>query len=221
MKTISVLTLACLLSVVSMAQQAEVVVFKHELRWTDETRFPNYLKVPSIRDSVFSETKQELMNYLEVNDVKLPGQIAYKITSGFGKLKVEMPPNSNGNAPTIGIFSFITRATSGYAIYWNFTVIIQQNNKPILQKEVSHELEYFNVSGYTSAKQWISAEKFLEIYNRLLHEALGVIPTTDEKIVLGKKEEEEEEARRLLYQEAREAESRSLLIQPERAMSFS
>ncbi|MDO9256925.1 MAG: hypothetical protein Q7U54_15500 [Bacteroidales bacterium] len=218
MKAICVLTLACLLTVVCKAQQAEVVVFKHELRWTDETKFPNYLKVPTIRDSVLSETRQQLMNYLEVYDVKLPEQIAYKITSGFGKLRVEMPPNSNGNASTIGIFSFITRATSGYAMFWNFTIIIQQNNKIILQKEVSHELEYFNVSGYASAKRWMSAEKFLEIYNRLLHEALGVIPTTDEKIILGKKEEEEEEARRLLYQETQEEESRSLLIQPERDM---
>ncbi len=218
MKTIYVLALACLITVSSMAQQAEVVVFKHELRWTDESRFPNYVKVPALRDSVFSETKQQLMKYLEVNDVKLPGQIAYKITSGFGKLKVEMPSNSDGNVPTIGIFSFITRATSGYAMFWKFTVIIQQNNKIILQKEVSHELEYYNVSGYTAAKQWMPAEKFLEIYSRLLHEALGVIPTTDEKIILGKKEEEEEEARRLLYQEAQEQEASSMLIHPERDM---
>jgi hypothetical protein len=216
MKTIYTLALILLVFSGSFAQQAEVVVFKHELRWTDETRFPNFLKVPRIRDSVFNETKQELMNYLEVNDVKMPEQINYKITSGFGKLKVEMPPNNNGNEPTIGIFSFITRATSGYAMFWKFTVIIQQNNKTILQKEVSHELEYYNVSGYTLAKQWMSAGKFEEIYNRLLHEALGVIPATDEKIILGKKEEEEEEARRLLYQEAMERESRSLLIQPER-----
>lgn len=31
-----------LLSFVGYAQQAEIVVFRHDMRWVDETKFPNY-----------------------------------------------------------------------------------------------------------------------------------------------------------------------------------
>ena len=218
MKTIFMLAMACLVSFSATAQHASVVVFKHELRWTDETRFPNYFLIAAVRDSIFSETKSELENYLKVTDIAFPEKVAYKIFTGFGKQKVEMPSNSNGNEPSIGIFSFITRATSGFAMFWNFNVIIKQNNKTILEKEVSHELEYFNVSGYASAKQWLTAGEFQEIYIRLLREALGVLPATDEKIIIGQQQVEEEEARLLLLQEDKQNESRSLLLQPERDM---
>ena len=85
MKIICVFTAAFLISVSCVAQQAKVVVFKHELRWTDENRFPNYFHVPAIRDSVFGETKLELMNYLKVSDVKLPQNVDYRVINGFGK----------------------------------------------------------------------------------------------------------------------------------------
>ena len=67
MKTICLIIVAILLSTISFAQQAQVVVFKHELRWTDETRFPNYFLYQDIRDSIFKDTKLELMNYLKVS----------------------------------------------------------------------------------------------------------------------------------------------------------
>jgi hypothetical protein len=60
-----------------------------------------------------------------------------------------MPKIVSNNDFEIGIFSFITRSTYGFGMLWKFNIIIiiKQNNKIILQKEVSHELEYFNVSG--------------------------------------------------------------------------
>jgi len=203
MKTFCFITAAFLLSVICVAQDAQVVVFKHELRWTDETKFPNYFLSPEVRDSVFKDTKLELMNYLKVPDVKLPENVAYNIVNGFGKQKVELPKAVSGNDPVIGIFSFITRATTGYAILWNLNIVIKQNNKIILEKEVSHELEYFNVSGYVTSQQWMSANEFQEIFIRLVKEALGVLPSSDEKIIVGSMEAEEEEARALLYQPVR------------------
>ncbi|MBW6498521.1 MAG: hypothetical protein K0B09_09050 [Bacteroidales bacterium] len=55
----------------------------------------------------------------------------------------------------------------------------------IHSKEVSHELEFFNMTGYASALRWMAAFEFVQNFNRLSREALGLIPTSDEKIVLG------------------------------------
>jgi hypothetical protein len=203
MKTISFIIATFLLSTTCIAQSAKVIVFKHELRWTDETKFPNYFLIPELRDAIFNETRLELMNYLKVPDVKLPEDVEYQIMNGFGKQKVELPNSASGSDPVIGIFSFITRATSGYAIFWKLNIIIKQNSKIILQKEVSHELEYFNVSGYVDLQQWMSANEFQEIFKRLIKEALGAQPATDEKIIVGSLEAEEDEARALLYQPVR------------------
>jgi hypothetical protein len=41
---------------------------------------------------------------------------------------------------------------------WKFNIIIKQNNEIILQKEVSHELEYFNVSDFVASQLWFSEE---------------------------------------------------------------
>ena len=63
MKAKYLTTVAVLLCFVSFAQNAQVVVFKHELRWTDEARFPNYFLYQDIRDSIYKDTKLELMKY--------------------------------------------------------------------------------------------------------------------------------------------------------------
>jgi len=183
------------LSVACIAQVPQVVTFRHELRWADETKFPNYFMLPEVRDSVFNSTKLELMNYLQASDIKFPGDVLYKIIPGFGKQKTEMPASVAGNDPAIGIFSFITRANTGYAMFWKLKIIIKQNNTVILDKEVSHELEYFNASGYVESKRFITAEEFQDIFHRLVKETLGYAPATDEKIVVGSLDPIEEKIR--------------------------
>jgi len=178
MKAKYLTTVAVLLCFVSFAQNAQVVVFKHELRWTDETRFPNYFLYQDIRDSIYKDTKLELIKYLKVSDVKLPEAVAYKIINGFGSQKVELPKTVSNNDFEIGLFSFITRATVGELMFWKLNVVIRQNNKIIFQKEVSHELEYFNVSGYVTSQQWLSPEEFHDVFQRLVKEALGVLPAS-------------------------------------------
>jgi hypothetical protein len=84
LKTISITILVILIYTISFAQNAQVVVFKHGLRWTDETKFPYYFLCQDIRDSIFKDTKLELMNYLKVNEVVLPKDVSYKIFNGVG-----------------------------------------------------------------------------------------------------------------------------------------
>lgn len=203
MKTICLSIVTILLSIFSFAQEAKVIVFKHELRWTDETRFPNYFLYQDIRDSIFKDTKLELMNYLKVPEVQLPETVSYKIINGFGNQKVELPKAVSGNDFEIGIFSFITRATVGELMFWKLNIIIRQNNRIILKKEVSHELEYFNVSGYVTSQQWLSPEEFHTVFKRLVQEGIGILPANNEKIVLGSLETQEKKASALLLQPTR------------------
>lgn len=203
MKTAYLSIIAILLSSISFAQHAQVVVFKHELRWTDETRFPNYFLYQDIRDSIFKDTKLELMNYLKVPEVKLPEAVAYTIINGFGSQKIQLPKTGSGDDFEIGLFSFITRATVGELMFWKLNIVIRQNNKIILEKEVSHELEYFNVSGYVTSQQWISPEEFHTVFKRLVKEGLGVLPANKQKIVLGSLENQEKKASALLLQPKR------------------
>lgn len=203
MKTFFLSIVAILLSINSFAQYAKVVVFKHELRWTDETRFPNYFLYQDIHDSIFKETRLELMNYLKVPEVQLPETVSYKIINGFGNQKVELPKAVSGNGFEIGVFSFITRATVGELMFWKLNIIIKQNNKIILKKEVSHELEYFNVSGYVASQQWILPEEFQAVFKKMIKEALGTLPANNEKIVLGSLETQEKKASALLWQPKR------------------
>jgi hypothetical protein len=204
MKTTSITILLILISAISFAQNAQVVVFKHELRWTDETKFPNYFLYQDIRDSIFKDTKLELMKYLKVNEVVLPKDVSYKIFNGFGKQKVEMPKMVSNKDFEIGIFSFITRATYGFGMLWKFNIIIKQNNKIILQKEVSHELEYFNVSGYVTSQLWFSPQEFHDVFRRLIKESLGELPSTNEKIIVGSLEAQEKKASSLLLNPTRQ-----------------
>lgn len=75
MKTGILFTAALLLFLISSGQNARVILVKHELRWTNETRFPNYFLDPDFRDSIFSDTRQELMKTLQVADVAFPGEV--------------------------------------------------------------------------------------------------------------------------------------------------
>jgi hypothetical protein len=204
MKTICLSIVTIFLTSISFARHAKVLIFKHELRWTDETRFPNYFLYQNINDSIFKDTKLELMNYLKVSEVQLPEAVSYKIINGFGNQKIELPKAISDNDFEIGLFSFITRATVGELIFWKLNIVIRQNNKIIFQKEVSHELEYFNVSGYVTSQQWLSPEEFQDVFQRLVKEALGVLPASNEKIILGSLETQEKKASALLLNPTRQ-----------------
>ncbi len=192
-----IIIVAALLFYTGSGQNATVVLVKHELRWTDETRFPNYFLYPEVRGSIFSDTRAELMKHLNVNEVVFPEDIEYRIIDGFGKQKVEMPAAKTSPDPQIAIFSFITRATSGYAMYWHLNILIKVNGKNVVTRSASHELEYYDASGYFSPRCWLSAEEFRSVFSQLVREALGTLPASEEKILLGSPEEKEELVRSL------------------------
>ena len=198
MKLIRLTFLGILLSLVGSAQQAEVVVFRHDLRWVDETRFPNYFLMDEVRDSIFTATKHEISNYLNVSGIKFPEDVSYKIINGFGNQKVTMPKSTLGNDYEIGIYSFITRGTVGFSVLWKFNIIIKKKGKVLLKKEVIHELEYYNVSGYFTSVKWLERDTFHEIFMRMLKESLGVLPSSDEVIVIGSVDKLEAKAKELL-----------------------
>lgn len=186
-----------LLTVFGYGQQAEIVVFRHDLRWVDETRFPNYFLNEDIKDSIFEATHQEITKYLNLTEIKIPENVSYKIINGFGNQKVEMPKAISENDFEVGIFSFITRGTVGSSVLWKFNLVIKKKGEIFLKKEIIHELEYFNVSGYLTTKRWLSPEEFQDIYIRLLKESLGVVPPSEKVIIIGSLEEQEEKARSL------------------------
>lgn len=176
------------------SQQASIVTFRHDLRWVDESKFPNYFLIEEVRDSIFKVTQQEIGNYLNLTKVKLPEEVSYTIINGFGKQKITMPKVKPENDYEVGIFSFITRSTVGFSVQWKFNIVIKQKDKIVFQKEVVHELEYYNVSGYLTTVRWLDPEKFQAIYIRLLKETLGILPSSDKVIVIGSLEELETKA---------------------------
>lgn len=192
-----------LLSFVGFAQQAEIVDFRHDLRWLDEARFPNYFLQEEVRDTIFNVTKQEIANYLGLTEVKLPEDVSYKIFTWFGKQRAKMPKGNPENDYEVGIYSFITRATVGYSVLWNFNIVIKKKGKVILTKEVMHELEYFNVSGYLTSVKWFEADEFQDLFIRMLRESLGVLPTSNEVIVIGDADYKEEKAQALFTESTR------------------
>lgn len=203
MKTIWISLLWLLLSFTVYSQKAEIVVFSHDLRWVDETKFPNYFLSNVVQDSIFKSTRQEITNYLKLTDIELPDSVSYKIINGFGNQKIKMPKANPYNDYEVGIFSFITRATVGFSVLWKFNIVIKNKDKVILKKEVVHELEYFNVSGYLTSKKWLGANEFQDIFIRLLKESLGVLPPSNNVIVIGSIDEQEEMARALFTESTR------------------
>jgi hypothetical protein len=172
-----------LIAHVCIAQPVKVVVFKHEMRWTDETRFPNYFADAAVREQIFENTAQAFTQRFGFTNIEFPDAVDYNIYQGFKKQKTDMPKQAKGDE--IGIFSFITRATSGSTMYWKMNVVVRQHNAVIHQKEISHELEYFNIAGYFSQLCWMQDTLFVALFDRLIREALELQPQSNECIVVG------------------------------------
>lgn len=196
-KTGILMAVTLLLFYSGKGQNARVILVRHDLRWASETRFPNYFLDHELRDSIFSDTRLELMKAFHVEDVVFPQKVKYKIINGFGNQKIEMPAGNSSLEPEIGIFSFITRATVGFAMFWKLNIVVRQNDKMILSKEVSHELEYYDASGYFSPRLWLSPEDFRAVFGRMVKEALGSLPSSEETIILGLPEQKEQMIRSL------------------------
>ena len=172
--------------VLSWAQRVNVVSYEHALRWATENRFPNYFNDAAVKDSVFSNLSTTLKTYLKTDQVTVPSQIKYRLIEMFGKAK-NAKPDFNSASPDyqVSVLSFITRATSGFAMEWSLDVKIYRGNKTVFDKSIHHEIEYFSSSGVFTAIPWFSKEEFVHFLSDMTGELFGTIPALGEKVIVG------------------------------------
>lgn len=193
----SIITLSLMLITgLLVAQEAHVTTFKHTVRWLNESNFPNYFIEKNTRDSIYSDVKKHLKKVLNFTQIDLPDKVEYKIISGFGKPKDETNSSVVPVGDVVDIFSVLTRATTGFAVFWSVHVIIRNNGKTILDKEAKCEIENANAAGYMSTNvRWLSPIEFRKIFDGLLCEAIGTGQPIGEKVVVGSVGEKENEVR--------------------------
>ncbi len=193
----SIITLSLMLITgLLVAQEAHVITFKHTVRWLNESNFPNYFIERNTHDSIYADVRKNLKKVLNVNEIDLPDKVDYKIISGFGKPKDETNAGVVSTGDVVDIFSVLTRATSGMAVFWSVHVIIRNNGKISLDKEAKCEIENANVAGYMSTNvRWLSPFEFRKTFTGLLCEALGTGQPLGGKVSVGSVEEKEKEVR--------------------------
>jgi hypothetical protein len=185
-----------LITALLFAQKAQVITFKHTVRWLNESNFPNYFIEKNTHDSIYSDVRKHLKKVLNFTEIDLPDKVEYKIISGFGKPKNETNPGVVPVGDVVDIFSVLTRATTGMAVFWSVHVTIRNNGKTIHDKEAKCEIENSNVAGYMSKNvRWFSPIEFRKIFGGLLCEALGTCQPIGEKVIVGSVEEKEKEVR--------------------------
>ena len=183
---------------VCQGQSVEVTSFQHVLRWLSESNFPNYMQEKDAQDSVLSAVTQCLRQRYHTEAIHLPADIDYRYINTFGKASLKMPRQDDSGDFKIGIFSFLTRATIGFAVLWKMEVVVQQNRHTIFQSTVKHELEYFSPTGYMSSNPWMKKEDFIQLFSDLVGELFQTRDTLPQKIIIGSPEEKEAEVKKLL-----------------------
>lgn len=195
MKTLAMCTLLLLIAPLVHAQEAQVTTFKHTLRWLEDSGFPNYFIDHSTRGLIWEEISETLKNHLEVEHVVLPEKVDYKIITGFGKPKNEPSAKKNDNGFSIDIFSVLTRATTGVAVFWSVEVVVKDMGRVVQQKKAKCEIENANTAAYLEDIRWLTPHDFRKIFSALFAEALGAGEPLGKKVVVGSVEEKEKEVR--------------------------
>ncbi len=172
---------------------ARVISFKHTMRWLNESNFPNHFLLTNVRDSINATIQHDLIELLKINNVSFPDKVEYQIITGFGKPRNSSARPISSAGYDLEINSFLTRATSGYAVYWSVNIVIRKDGNNILEKEVKHEIEYSNASGYMTSIRWLTPIEFQSIFKGLFREAIGLENKFAEKIIVGRIEEKEKE----------------------------
>lgn len=177
----------------TVAQEVQVVTFTHTMRWLNESNFPNYFLLPDLRDSVKADIKRNMIQQFSVTNVRFPEKVGYQIITGFGKPKNSSSVTKYSSGYDLEIYSFLTRATSGYAVFWSVKIILHKEGKIIHEKEVKHEIENSGSSGYVTGARWFSPKEFRTIVGVLIREAMGMEGEYTDKIKVGGIEEKEKE----------------------------
>lgn len=175
------------------AQEVQVVTFTHTLRWLNESNFPNYFLLSDLRDSVKADIKRNMIQQFNATNVGFPEKVGYQIITGFGKPRNNPSVTKYSSGYDLEIYSFLTRATSGYAVFWSVKIILRKEGKIIHEKEVKHEIENSASSGYVTSMRWMSTKEFRTIFGVLIREAMGMVGEYTHKIKVGGIEEKEKE----------------------------
>ena len=108
------------------SQEAHIITFNHSLRWLNESNFPNYFLVPEIKDSINNLFCNDLTQRYGIKKVTFPEKVEYNIITGFGKQKKIPSISSNPSEYEIDVFSFLTRATAGNAVFLSLNLVIRK-----------------------------------------------------------------------------------------------
>lgn len=176
MKRLTTLTLIALLCIIScaVAQKAEVNQLEHSLRWLKEINFPNYLKDPRLQKELVQETETKVKQFINVSEIQLPDEIAYRTIDFFKKPKVKLPKSSSAEY-NIGIVSSITQGGTNEKVFWKMQIIIKSKKQKLdFEQEAAHELIPYSNSIRGSQLPWITVQEFQQIYLMLLDECLGL-----------------------------------------------
>jgi hypothetical protein len=163
------------------AQQLNLTSLQHELRWLDESRFQPFVKDPVISDSLLEYAAAALAHKFNTATYSRPEQISYRVINMFGKPKIKPPgEGTNEKDYQVSMLSLLTRATTGFEVFWQMKVEVSQKGKIVYQRETNHEL-----LNYEASATWFDGDSFLEHFKVLIDELLELRPPLAQKYVLG------------------------------------
>lgn len=166
----------------STAQHVNLTSLQHEVRWLDLASFAPLEKDPAVSKHMLTYTSAALARKLNADTGTVPAQVAYKLINWFGKPRFESPArSSNPKDFQASVLSFITRATTGYEVFWEMKIDIQQNGKTIYSKDTRHQLLNYD-EGYIS----FDDSTFLHHFCVLIDELLELREPIAGNYILGK-----------------------------------
>jgi hypothetical protein len=168
------------------AQPVNLRSFQHTVRWVNEANFPALVKQESVRDSLLQVAADVLREHFNVEKVGLPPTVDYNYISGFGKDKIREPSGDETTGQTaVYIHTFITRATTGFAVNCRMNALAVKDGQTVYTKETEHELEYFSPTGYLSNLPWYDETAFIDLYRELLGELFSIRELMPAKVKVG------------------------------------
>jgi hypothetical protein len=165
----------------SAAQRVNLTSLQHEVRWLDVASFPPFAKDYAVSRDMLAYTRSALARKLNADTGTVPPQVAFKLITMFGKPRFEPPAKAADPADyQAAVLSFITRATTGFEVYWEMKAEIRQNGKTIYSKATKHQL-----LNYEAGVSWFDESSFLQHFGVLIDELLELRPPLAQKYILG------------------------------------
>ena len=203
---------------ISNSSSAQVINLKwmqHAFRWLSTGSFPEYITKKSTQDSILYYTAIELKKHFKSDTVSLPEKIGYREITMFGNAKISEPEQSaNENDIDVSILSFLTRATTGFAVKFKMQVIAKSHGEVIYSRVIEHELEYYSMDLYMTGVKWFSEDEFVQFYTSQISELLENRKALPAKITIGSLANTEKEFQKIALEN--DSLVRGMMPQPEK-----